>query len=88
MIVDDNLVQNLANLANLQFTEEEKQEIKKDLQSMISFVDKLNEVNTGGIEPLLFISPEINVLREDEVKGSMPREEAMQNAPVTDGIFF
>jgi len=89
MIVDDNLVQNLANLANLQFTEEEKAgKIKKDLQSMISFVDKLNEVNTDGIEPLLFISPEINVLREDEVKGSMPREEAMQNAPVTDGIFF
>ncbi len=55
---------------------------------MIAFVDKLKEVNTEGVEPLLFISPNSNVFREDEVQGSVTREEALLNAPVTDGQFF
>ena len=88
MEVNDALVQNLANLARLQFNEEEKEIIKKDLQRMIHFVDKLNEVNTQGVEPLLHMTDAINVLREDEIKGSISREEALKNAPDADGTFF
>jgi len=88
MEVNDALVQNLANLARLQFNEQEKEIIKKDLQRMIQFVDKLNELNTEGVEPLLHMTDAINMLREDVVKGSISREEALKNAPDTDGVFF
>lgn len=88
MEVNDALVQNLANLARLQFNDQEKEIIKKDLQRMIHFVDKLNELNTEGVEPLLHMTDAINVLREDEVKGSISREEALKNAPDSDGTFF
>ncbi len=88
MEVNDALIENLANLARLEFNAAEKEEIKKDLQRMISFVDKLNELNTDGVEPLLHMSDDTNVLREDEIQGSISRQEALQNAPSTDGIYF
>jgi aspartyl-tRNA(Asn)/glutamyl-tRNA(Gln) amidotransferase subunit C len=88
MKVDDALIENLAHLARLEFSEEEKAGLRKDLQSMIAFVEKLNEVNTDGIKPLLHMSSAVNVFREDKIKGSATREEALQNAPLTDGVFF
>jgi aspartyl-tRNA(Asn)/glutamyl-tRNA(Gln) amidotransferase subunit C len=88
MEVNDAMVENLAKLARLQFNEQEKEIIKKDLQRMISFVDKLNELDTTGVEPLLHMTDAVNVLREDEVKGSISREEGLKNAPDTDGVFF
>lgn len=63
-------------------------EIKNDLQQMIGFVEKLNELNLDGVEPMLFMSKEVNVLREDEIKGSVTRAEALKNAPLHDGQFF
>jgi aspartyl-tRNA(Asn)/glutamyl-tRNA(Gln) amidotransferase subunit C len=88
MEVNDAMVEKLAHLSRLKFNEEEKQEIQKDLQRMIAFVEKLNELNLDGVEPLLHMSDQINVLREDEVKGSISREEALKNAPLHDGQFF
>jgi aspartyl-tRNA(Asn)/glutamyl-tRNA(Gln) amidotransferase subunit C len=55
---------------------------------MIGFVEKLNELNLDGVQPLLHMSEEVNVLREDEVKGSVSREEALKNAPEHDSKFF
>jgi len=88
MEVNDALVEKLANLAKLQFDNEQKAEIKEDLQKMIAFVEKLNELDTTGIEPLLHMTTEVNRLREDEIKGSVSREDAMQNAPMHDDAFF
>ena len=88
MEVTDELIDKLANLARLQFKNEEKEGLKKDLGQMISFIDKLNELDTEGVEPLLHISPRVNVLREDEVEGSVSREEALMNAPEENGEFF
>jgi len=88
MEVTDALVDNLANLSRLSFTEAEKTEIKGDLQRMIAFVEKLQEVDTTGTAPLLHMTDAVNVYREDIVKGSIAREEAMNNAPETDGTFF
>lgn len=82
------MVDKLAHLARLQFNEEEKKEIKTDLQRMIAFVEKLDELNLEGVEPLLHMSSEVNVLRDDEVKGSISREEALKNAPLHDEEFF
>lgn len=88
MEVNDALVNKLALLSRLQFSEMEKAEIKNDLQRMIGFVEKLNELNLDGVEPLLHMTEEVNVLREDEVKGSVSREEGLKNAQGSDGVFF
>ena len=88
MEVNDDLINNLAQLAKLEFNDAEKDEIKNDLQKVIAFIDKLNELDTTGVEPLLHMSENVNVLREDEVKGSISREEALKNAPLHDDQFF
>lgn len=88
MEVNDELVDRLANLARLTFAPSEKAEIKEDLQKMISLIEKLNELDTTGVEPLLFMTSEINVLREDEVKGSVTRQQGLLNAPLKDEQFF
>jgi aspartyl-tRNA(Asn)/glutamyl-tRNA(Gln) amidotransferase subunit C len=88
MEVNDALVDKLAHLARLRFEAADKEEIKKDLQKMIVFIEKLNELDTTGVEPLLHMTDEINVLREDELKGSISREEALKNAPLHDEKFF
>lgn len=88
MEVNEALIDKLAHLARLKFDVNEKEEIKKDLRKMIAFVEKLNELDTTGVEPLLHMSTETNVLREDEVKGSISREEALKNAPQHDEQFF
>jgi aspartyl-tRNA(Asn)/glutamyl-tRNA(Gln) amidotransferase subunit C len=88
MEVNDLLIENLAKLSHLSFSDTERNEIKADLQQMISFIEKLKELDTTGVEPLVHMSDNVNVLRDDVVQGSMSREEALKNAPATDGIYF
>ena len=88
MEVNDALVDKLANLARPQFDDTEKSGIKNDLQRMIQFVEKLNELDTTGVSPLLHMSDNINALREDEIKGSISREEGLKNAVMKDNQFF
>lgn len=88
MEVTGALVNKLAHLSRLEFSDNEKEEIKNDLQRMIGFVEKINELNLDGVEPLLHMSGEVNRLRMDEVKGSISREEALKNAPLHDDRFF
>ncbi|MEN9571105.1 MAG: hypothetical protein RL172_2336 [Bacteroidota bacterium] len=88
MEVNNALVDKLANLSRLRFDDTEKESIKTDLQRMIQFVEKLNELDTTGVEPLLHMTDNVNVLREDEIKGSISRQQALINAPVQDGEFF
>ena len=82
------MVDRIAHLARLQFNEEEKAELKVDLERMIEFVEKLKEVDTTGVEPLLHITDAINVLREDEVKQTITKQDALLNVPLTDGNFI
>ncbi|MEO6546435.1 MAG: Asp-tRNA(Asn)/Glu-tRNA(Gln) amidotransferase subunit GatC [Ferruginibacter sp.] len=88
MEVNDALVSKLANLARLQFDDQEMAGIKNDLQRMIQFVEKLNELDTTGVAPLLHMSDNVNVLREDVVKGSISSTEGLKNAPLHDQQFF
>jgi aspartyl-tRNA(Asn)/glutamyl-tRNA(Gln) amidotransferase subunit C len=88
MEVTDALVNKLAHLSRLEFNAGEKEEIKNDLQRMIRFVEKLDELDLEGTGPLLHMSDNANVLREDEVKGSVNREDALRNAPAHDDKFF
>jgi aspartyl-tRNA(Asn)/glutamyl-tRNA(Gln) amidotransferase subunit C len=88
MEVNDALIDNLSNLARLEFSAAEKEGIKNDLQRMIHFVEKLGELDTTGVEPLLHMSPETNVLRDDVPQGSVTRDAALTSAPATDGKYF
>ena len=88
MQLNDALIDNLSKLACLEFSAAEKVEIKQDLERMISFVEKLNELDVTGVEPLLHMGDKVNVFREDELVESAGREEVMDNTPVTDRIYF
>jgi aspartyl-tRNA(Asn)/glutamyl-tRNA(Gln) amidotransferase subunit C len=88
MEVNDALVENLCKLACLEFDAAGRQEIKKDLQKMIGFVEKLNELDLREVEPLLYMGDEINRLREDIPEKSLSRAEALENAPLADDLYF
>lgn len=88
MKVNDALIEKLAALSRLEFDETEKQDIKNDLEKMIGFIDKLNELGTSGVEPLLHMSENVNIFRKDEVQGQIGKEEVFRNAPVHDNEFF
>jgi len=88
MEVTDALVDKLAHLSRLEFNAADKEGIKNDLQRMVSFVEKLDELNLEGTEPLLHMSSNLNVLREDTVNPSVTRTEALKNAPAHDDKFF
>lgn len=88
MDVTDALVDKIAHLARLDFPQSERVSMKKDLERMIRFVEKLSELDTSGVPPLLHMSDVVNNLREDEVKGSVTRAEALKNAPSHNDRFF
>jgi aspartyl-tRNA(Asn)/glutamyl-tRNA(Gln) amidotransferase subunit C len=88
MQVDDALVEKLAQLSMLEFNEAEKEEIKADLQKMIGFIDTLQQLDTTGVEPLMHMTDEVNVLREDIAGGMLTKAEALKNAPHHDADYF
>ena len=75
------MVDNLAQLARLCFDEAEKEAIRSDLEKMVAFVEKLQEIDTTGVQPLMHMGDAANVLRDDEVQGSVSRAEALLNCP-------
>jgi aspartyl-tRNA(Asn)/glutamyl-tRNA(Gln) amidotransferase subunit C len=88
MDIDNGLVDRLAELSKLEFNADEKERIKGDLQKILNLVEKLNEVNVDGVEPLKYMNDDVNVLREDEVKGQVSKADALSNAPQRDSDFF
>jgi len=88
MQVNDELIDKLATLARLEFNAGEKEEIKKDLTRILDFFEKINELDLGNVEPLVFMSSEVNIMREDEVKIEVTQEEALSNAPKHDSDYF
>ena len=88
MEINDKIVDKIAHLSKLSFSGEEKEAIKNDMSKMLDFVGKLEEVDTTGIEPLIHMSDEVNVLRPDENVFSVSQEEALKNAPKKDSTYF
>ena len=81
MIIDKETVEKVAVLARLELAEGEKDAMIKDLNKILDFMAKLNELDTTGVEPLVYMTDEVNVLREDVVKQQITTEEALKNAP-------
>lgn len=86
--IDDKLLDKLADLSRLKFEGEARAAIQKDLKRMLNFVDKLNEVDTNGVEPLIYMTDEPLALRKDEVKNQVTQKEALSNAPSSDSDYF
>jgi aspartyl-tRNA(Asn)/glutamyl-tRNA(Gln) amidotransferase subunit C len=88
MKIDHKTVDEVAHLARLEFEASAKDEIANDMNHMLSFVEKLNELDTKGVEPLIYMTDESNVLREDVVKETISQKEALLNAPKKDSDYF
>ena len=88
MNIDQDTVAKIAHLARLELTGEEQTEIIKDMNKILDFMAKLNEVDTSAVEPLVYMTNEANVLREDVVRQDITHDEALLNAPKHDKDFF
>ncbi len=81
-------VEHVASLARLNLSEEEKERFTREMEDIIAFADKLNELDTEGVMPTAHVIPIQNVFREDVIKPSFDREKILQNAPAKeDGCF-
>ncbi len=88
MNIDLNTVERVAVLAKLSFNESEKTKIQDDLNKIVAYFEKLNEVDTDGIEPLVFMTEEINAFREDVSRLEITKEEALKNAPQKNSDYY
>ncbi len=88
MKITEKEIDRLAELSKLEFNAEDKKAIAGDLDKIIAFIEKLNTVDTENVEPLLFITDEVNVLREDDVKIEVTQKEALKNAPLKDSDYI
>ena len=88
MKITNKLIQDIAALAKLEFDEKSAEQMKVDLERIIGFFDKLSEIDTDGVEPLIYLSEEVSVLREDEIKAVVSQVEALKNAPEKDSDYF
>ena len=81
-------IERIARLAHLSLDEQEKQRFAEEVGRILDYVNKLNEIDTNHVAPLSHTLEINNVFREDKVKPSLPREEALRNAPRKDDSFF
>lgn len=88
MSVSDRDVLHVAALANLELTEEERTRLLRDLNSILGYVNRLNELDTTGVPPMAAVSGPALEVRADEPRPSLPREAGLQNAPDSDGVYF
>jgi len=95
MKVTEKDVAQVATLASLDLTAPEREGMVRDLNSILEYIDRLNELDTAGVAPMVQVSPgasaEIDHMRDDILEGlrkSLPHDEALANAPETDGTFF
>lgn len=88
MKISRELLDKIAHLARLEFDEKDAEKMMTDMSAIVDWVDKLNEVDTTGVEPLTTMSFEVNVMREDVVKEPLEHDRALRNAPKKDEDYF
>ncbi len=81
-------VEHVARLARLELSEDEKVRMTDQLDAILGYIDKLSQLDTSQVEPMTTVIPVVSVMREDEVRPSLPLEEALANAPDREGNFF
>ncbi len=88
MNIDTKIVDEVAHLARLEFDDTAKEEIIGDMNRMLSFVDKLSELDTNNVEPLIYMTDEVNVMRDDEPVVTITQADALKNAPKRDSDYY
>ena len=88
MKIDKKLISDLAKLAKLNFNEKSSKSMQNDLKKIIGFVNKLSEIDTDNVDPLIYLSDEINVLRKDNATSNLSQQEALKNAPKKDSDYI
>jgi aspartyl-tRNA(Asn)/glutamyl-tRNA(Gln) amidotransferase subunit C len=88
MKITPEIVDHIAHLARLEFEGERKTAIMEDMERIVNFMEKLQEVDTENVEPLIFMTKEINHLREDVAEVTVTQKEALKNAPKADSDYF
>ena len=88
MKIDRPLLDKIAHLARLEFDEKDAEKVMQDMTTIVEWVEKLNEVDTEGVEPLTSMSHELNAFREDKVEATLSHQEVLKNAPQHDENFF
>ena len=87
-VISDETIDYVGILAKLELNDKERQQAKKDMASMLDYIDKLGELDTNGVEPMSHVFPVNNVFREDIVTNGDDRENILLNAPdQKDGMF-
>jgi aspartyl-tRNA(Asn)/glutamyl-tRNA(Gln) amidotransferase subunit C len=81
-------IQKLAHLSRLSFNEQELESFTADMDKILGFVDKIQELDLEGVAPLVYLNENAHVLREDEVNQSITHEDALKNAPQRDTDYF
>ncbi|MCC6817818.1 MAG: Asp-tRNA(Asn)/Glu-tRNA(Gln) amidotransferase subunit GatC [Bacteroidia bacterium] len=88
MKITDEKIDQLAHLSRLEFDAEAKIKIKSDLENILDFCEQLNEVDTDGVEPLIYMTDTFNNTREDEVAQNYSKVQMLSNAPKKDSDYF
>lgn len=88
MQISEETILHIAKLARLEFRGEELESIRKDMEKIIGFMDNLSTIDTSHVEPLIFMSDERNVLRDDIASTTVSKDEALMNAPKKDSDYF
>lgn len=86
--ISEETIDHIAHLSRLRFEGDDKVAIRQDLDKIIGFMGKLSEIPTDDVEPLIFMSDEVNVLRDDEPEVTISQAEALKNAPKKDSDYF
>jgi aspartyl-tRNA(Asn)/glutamyl-tRNA(Gln) amidotransferase subunit C len=81
-------VEQVARLARLELGEEEKAQLTAQLDAILGYMETLNTLDTGGVEPTTTVIPMVSVMRDDVVRPSLDREDALANAPDREGAYF
>jgi len=88
MKINRELVDKVAKLARLEIKDDQASKLMQEMNEIISWVEKLEDVDTDGVEPLRGMSMEVNKFRKDEVRNELPHDQALVNAPKKDKDFF
>ena len=88
MKINEALILKLEKLARLELSAAERQQMQGDLEKILAMCDKLMEVNTEGVEPLIYLGAKAQKARLDKVSNMLSQEEAISNAPEKQGPYF
>lgn len=88
MVIDKQTVHKVADLARIEIKDSEVENLTKEMNKILTFMEKLNELDTEGVKPLVYMNEEANVWREDVAKNEISVKDGLKNAALHNERFF